>query len=445
MNIPLDNLYHWIQGLAKHPVILYVFRPHGSKDIFDLDRFELQLFSFSLDLAIPIICHDQEPLDFKSREFNHDHDQLSRLLNNRNPWGRKRPQSCIDKDISFYQSDYESFPDFCLNWLKIITWENSNSQILLHSEKNSLDVEKFSQSGFVPVYYWSHAVIARDWYRFAEHDTRLQNKKKEKTFLVYCRDWTPLREYRLKFLDLLIDADLSNDCVISTQHVNHQGVHLRDYQVQDERFAVNTEKLLQIPDNMTSASSSADYDVDHINRTSISVILETVVDGNKVHLTEKILRAIACGHPFVLVAGPGALSYLRDYGFQTFNHIFDESYDNELDLIKRLEMVVSTMCEIQKLDQAQWREINRVAEQNRQRFFSEDFIKQVTDELQTNLSQAIDIAQDRGIFWEYRKYLRRTRKTQWLDKSDQSRSDIQELRRRRSTRFKNCASPVVGQ
>ena len=36
MNIPLDNLYHWVESLAQHPVILYVFRPHGSKDIFDL-------------------------------------------------------------------------------------------------------------------------------------------------------------------------------------------------------------------------------------------------------------------------------------------------------------------------------------------------------------------------------------------------------------------------
>lgn len=445
MNIPLDNLYHWILGLAQHPVILYVFQPYGSKDIFDLDRFDSQIFSFSVDLAIPIICHDQEPLDFASRDFNHDYDQLSRLLNHRQPGVEKRPQSGIDKDTSFYLSDHKFFPDFCLNWLKTITWENSNSTILLHSERDSVDVEQFSQTGFVPVYYWSHAVIARDWYRFAEYDVRLQNKNKEKTFLVYCRDWTPLREYRLKFLDLLLDADLYNDCIISTQHVNHQGIHLRDYQVQDERFAVNTEKLLQIPDNTTLASSSADYDVDHITRTCVSVVLETAVDGTKVHLTEKILRAIACGHPFVLVAGPGALSYLRDYGFQTFNHVFDESYDHELDLVKRLEMVVSTMCEIQTLDQTQWNEIERVAKQNQNRFFSDDFIKQVTDELRTNLNQGISVAYQGGIFWEYRKYLRRTRNTQWLDKSDQARLDIQELRRRRSGRFNNHTVPIFGQ
>jgi len=441
MNIPLDNLYHWIEGLAQHPVMLYVFRPHGSKDIFNLNKFDSGHFS---DLKFPIICHDQEPLDFDSYEFDHDYDKLDRLLDRRIQ-GQKRPQWGIDKDKSFYLLDHKGFPDFHVDILKIITWENQHGQILLHSEKNSPDVEKFAQSGFVPVYYWCHAVLARDWYRFAQHDVRLQNNKKQKTFLVYCRDWTPLREYRLKFLDLLVDADLHDDCVISTQHVNNQGVHLKDYQIQDQRFVVDTKKLLTIPNNQTAASASADYDVDHINHTGISVVLETVVDDAKIHLTEKILRAIACGHPFVLVAGSGALSYLRDYGFQTFSHVFDESYDHEPDIVKRLEMIISTMHEIQQLNQAQWNEIKRVAEQNRQRFFSDDFIKQIRDELQTNLSQAIDDAQDKGIFWEYRKYLRRTRNTQWLDKSHQAKLDLQQLRQRRSRRFKNSSVPVIGQ
>jgi len=108
-------------------------------------------------------------------------------------------------------------------------------------------------------------------------------------------------------------------------------------------------------------------------------------------------------------------------------------------------MIISTMHEIQQLNQAQWNEIKRVAEQNRQRFFSDDFIKQVRDELQTNLNQAIDDAQDKGIFWEYRKYLRRTRNTQWLDKSHQAKLDLQQLRQRRSRRFKNSSVPVIGQ
>ena len=64
MSVPLDNLYHWVQSLAQHPVMLYVFRPHGSKDIFDLDLFDDRPLPYTKPLAPTIICHDQEPLNF---------------------------------------------------------------------------------------------------------------------------------------------------------------------------------------------------------------------------------------------------------------------------------------------------------------------------------------------------------------------------------------------
>ena len=196
MSIPLDNLYHWVEGLAQHPVILYVFRTHGSKDIFDLDKFENRPSYCTISTPI-VICHDQEPLSFKLHQFNLDIDQLKRL------WLKRKMvnDKSSDSELKFY-SYLADFPKFKPNWLSsampIQDWV-----ILLHSEQNSHDVEQFSSDGFCPVYYWCHAVIARDWYRFAKHDLRLNQPCVQKTFLVYCRDWMPTREYRLKFLDLL--------------------------------------------------------------------------------------------------------------------------------------------------------------------------------------------------------------------------------------------------
>ena len=74
MNIPLDNLYHWIQGLAQHPVILYVFHPHGSKDISDLIQFRNN--SHSMPINPVIICHDQEPLDFSKHQFDYESNEM---------------------------------------------------------------------------------------------------------------------------------------------------------------------------------------------------------------------------------------------------------------------------------------------------------------------------------------------------------------------------------
>jgi hypothetical protein len=438
MNIPLDNLYHWVQGLARHPVILYVFHPHGSKDIFDLDV----LKTYQDHPIMPnIICHDQEPLNFSEYKFDYDMDRLSRLFD-------KREYTPDEKEFELLlYSNLSLFPKFKPNWLNVATLVN-DWFVLLHSEKNSLDVDQFAQAGFLPVYYWSHAVIARDWYRFAKHDRRLDQRHVEKTFLVYCRDWTPIREYRLKFLELLVSADLINDCVISTQHTTGQGVHLKDYKSQDPIFSVDTHNLVCIPDNNSLPTASADYDVDDITSTAVNVILETVVDGSKIHLTEKILRPIACAHPFVIMAGPGALEYLKAYGFRTFDQFWDESYDAETDTVKRMEMIVETMCEIQQLTQEDWKEINAIAEYNKQHFFSPDFIQQVTDELKTNLNHAVDFClENRGeTYWAWRKLIRRlglSNKNPCF-KDDVARTAIQELRKHRSGRFHNKSVPIIG-
>ena len=438
MNIPLDNLYHWIQSVAQHPVILYVFQPHGSKDIFDLDV----LKTYQDHPLIPnIICYDQEPLNFSEYEFDHDLDRLSRLFDTRDYSPDHK-----ELEILLY-SHLSSFPKFNPNWLNVAISLN-DWVILLHSEQHSLDVELYAKAGFQPVYYWSHAVVARDWYRFAQHDRRLDQRHIEKTFLVYCRDWTPTREYRLKFLELLLSAELIDDCVISTQHTTSQGIHLKDYTCQDPRFSVDTSRLVCIPDNNSSPSASADYDVDHITSTAVNVVLETVVDGSKIHLTEKILRPIACAHPFVIMAGPGALEYLRGYGFRTFDKFWDESYDIETDTVKRMEMIVATMLQIQQLTDLDWKEINKIAEYNKQHFFSQDFIQQVTDELQTNLNHAVEFCLDnRGeTYWTWRKLIRRlglaNKNPSFKDHA--ARSAIQELRKHRSGRFHNNSTPIIG-
>jgi hypothetical protein len=448
MNIPLDNLYHWIQGLAQHPVILYVFHPHGSKDIFDLTKFKN--YDHNHALFSVAICHDQEPLNFSDYVFDqnshHDMDRLYNLVKHRY---RDDSSLIVNETIREHKFLYEESQ--CQIRHHQPTWLNIQVlhewAILLHSETNSNDVVQFSAAGFCPVYYWSHAVIARDWYRFAQHDSRLSIRDPKKTFLVYCRDWTPNREYRLKFLDMLVRDRLTSDCVISTQHVNNQGVHLRDYHVQDPRFTVDVDAIVNaIPNNTTSASSSADYNINDIVSTRVSVVLETVVDSSKIHLTEKILRPMACAHPFVLAAGPGALEYLRSYGFKTFDDFWDESYDLEYDTVKRLEKITATMQQIQSLSESDWQKIQYIADHNQQHFFSEEFMNQVAAELELNFNQALDfcVKNSGDNYWRYRKLIRQSGFIKQLSifKSDYHRRSITELRRRR---FQNKSIPIIGQ
>jgi hypothetical protein len=203
---------------------------------------------------------------------------------------------------------------------------------------------------------------------------------------------------------------------------------------------------LCIPDNNIPPTASADYDVKDIITTAVSVILETVVDGSKIHLTEKTLRPIACGHPFVLLAGPGALAYLKSYGFKTFNEFWDESYDKEPNTVKRMEKIVQTMQQIQQLDKHDWAEINKITEYNKQQFFSRGLIQQVYSELQENLNHAVEFCLEHygDTYWRWRKFVRRLGLINQFRselKCNASKELIQKLRKDRLRRSQNKSSP----
>jgi hypothetical protein len=79
----------------------------------------------------------------------------------------------------------------------------------------------------------------------------------------------------------------------------------------------------------------------------IYVPTETVYFGQRSHLTEKTFKAIALEMPFILVAPAHSLKYLREYGFQTFSPVIDESYDDIEDDILRIERVAQILLDLQ--------------------------------------------------------------------------------------------------
>ncbi len=67
------------------------------------------------------------------------------------------------------------------------------------------------------------------------------------------------------------------------------------------------------------------------------------------YLTEKTAKAISLGMPFLLIGPPNSLKKLKYFGFKTFDKWWDESYDNELDLNRRFEMISEQILKISKL------------------------------------------------------------------------------------------------
>jgi hypothetical protein len=88
------------------------------------------------------------------------------------------------------------------------------------------------------------------------------------------------------------------------------------------------------------------------NQTAYSVVAETCFHDNFAFFTEKTSKPIIARRLFVMFAGQGYLANLRRLGFQTFETIIDESYDQESDALIRWRRAWEQMCWLAKQSQA---------------------------------------------------------------------------------------------
>ena len=61
-------------------------------------------------------------------------------------------------------------------------------------------------------------------------------------------------------------------------------------------------------------------------------------------------------HPLIVFGNPGALKMIRDYGFVTFEELFDESYDEVLDPRQRFDRAYAEVVRACSWSEAEWRE-----------------------------------------------------------------------------------------
>jgi hypothetical protein len=279
--------------------------------------------------------------------------------------------------------------------------------LLLHSEKHSENLAKYEQVGFIGVYWWAHAAIASDWYRYAQHDSGLAVDFNNicKDFLVYNRAWSGTREYRLKFTELVINANLQPNCCMTFSQTC-DGQHYTMFDFKNSKLSISRRDLETHFEPCTvDATASADYHTTDYAHTGMEIVLETLFDDTRWHLTEKSLRPIACGRPFILAATPGSLAYLRSYGFETFGNLIDESYDQILDPGERLQCITTEMSRISKLPHDQklhlWQSLYQIADRNKQLFFSNTWQQQIFDEFVSNFDQGISIIEQHktGKYW----------------------------------------------
>lgn len=337
----VDNFYDFVDshyGRKKTNTLLLRFNRDGSKSFQDLVAVSDTRESRRAHVMGFAILHDQEPFD---RDFLNTYRQWLYQAKNNATW-----LSCTQQEIFMA-------PTLGLSW-----------PIIGHSEKNSEDIRWAVDHGAIECYYFWHGLIARDWYRHWKHHADLQMPKInfEQRFLLYCRAFDGTRQYRKTLVENLASIK---------DHIKYHW---------DQSVVIESD-------------ASAKISVQDAQQTAIHIVAETLFSTSKIHATEKIFKPMVMSQPFIVAGAPGILNYLRDYGFKTFDHIWDESYDLEIDHHKRLSQITNLITDLSRKTHDEFLDIMQacqsIVEHNRKHFFSDAFEQIMLTEFHTNWQSAI--------------------------------------------------------
>ena len=361
---------------------------------------------------------------FKDFEFYHLFNGVpSPNLDNISIFTRKHR---ADTKIFFY--DQEPIIQQLIDpYIDILT-RDSRPAILVTSEY-SPSVDSYTK--FQKLYYFFHGFAALDWYRgyYALNYNKSIVKQYEHDFISFNRIINNDRSYRIYFVSLLKELGLLEKGLVSfsvtdnifddwQDEVADPNTKLSQHARQhSERYLTDISKLIiDSPQLPGSASANIPRTINSWMDTSINthknvdafwhVVTETVFYYNKLHLTEKIFKPIVSKQPFMLLAAPGNLAYLKSYGFKTFDSVIDENYDNIVDNDLRTETVVRQLhwyCNLTPDEKTRIiQQLEPIIEHNFHHFYGE-FRHIITRELLNNtksLFQTIDYSDQQNIKWD---------------------------------------------
>lgn len=139
------------------------------------------------------------------------------------------------------------------------------------------------------------------------------------------------------------EGELYPGVMQTSKQVIENSTYLNDF-IKQRILPATTEKLVIDDYDVTQNGPQVS---NHFEEAMLSVIAETTYECGDVFISEKTFRAIAHGHPFIIVGPAETLKVLRSIGFETFDGVIDESYDLEYDDNTRLTKII---LELQRLN-----------------------------------------------------------------------------------------------
>ena len=264
-------------------------------------------------------------------------------------------------------------------------------------EKNTSNIKTF----FVPG--WNHFYWEE---KYEIPDEVIDSRTFDHTFLSFNRIHKPHRMYfllRLRELGMmennLISCAKTMDGETFEEHIEWIVKDKENWKdVYDKYNLVNKDKLRteansfmkELPlvldvedfqDNGCFFDDTVWSSASFYQNSFMSVLTESSAVGPGCYISEVIFKAIVFMHPFMIIGQPRTLEVLREWGFDTFDDVFDNSYDLEDDMFKRIEMVLQQMEIINQLSPEELKEKTLELKDrlvyNKNRYFSTEF-KEIT-------------------------------------------------------------------
>jgi hypothetical protein len=360
-----ENVLAYLNTIVTQPTVIYL-HPFGSTQPENIEALQ------NGGYGPLIIVYDQEPLD---HNYNHT---LFEYINK-----------------NFKDDNGQARPTI------LLTTEKYSDQ------KNKL-IDTFK---YVDANYFFHAFAAADWYRGYRYCAALivpGSRQITKKYITFNRITGNSRVYRSLFI-----AELAKHSLLEFGHISYSNVcpvhgdYPASLQYAKEKYNINKEYINEVQSNLdtinfplridkkgeiTNGSQTLDP-IPELMESFLHVVTETCFWDRRIHLTEKIFKPIVARQPFVLLGCKDNLKYLRSYGFKTFDHWWDESYDSIEDPVERIQAVVSIIKDIcntpnEELE-GMLRGMNHVLEYNYNLFYSKDFIDVTWKEMTASLQFAV--------------------------------------------------------
>jgi hypothetical protein len=360
--ISVDNFYWVLYENLLRPLKIDAryYYPFGTQDNLSIHEFEALSYRCQLN---HVLFYDQEPI-----------------------W----MNSLGEKYISGIGTEWSHY-----KWVKI----------LANSEHSYVKKQLCKKNYMLDWYFFYHGFAALDWYRDAQYIR--QDHYISNAFISCNHIIAHNRSYRIALLARLIHRDIVRRGLISwhpehnatMQEIENPYNFLSDQSrmLCRDVFQDRVDLPWRIDNTIINGHLSAHFGHQEYRlwqHSLLHVINETVFYQSKLHLTEKIFKPIVAQRPFILVAAPGNLAYLRSYGFQTFAPWIDESYDDIQDPDQRLDAVANEVAKFAAMSVPELRRIHQdmqsVLAYNKRHFFNE-FRDIIVNELVDNFDQCIRI------------------------------------------------------